>query len=85
MYFKFFPLLYHENYVNSIEKYNFIYFNENDDEINIIEVKATTSNKYLSLEGGYKSTKNNNCSKYSIFYKDERGIYHLKEDLKNYE
>mgnify|MGYP000366464261 CR=1 FL=1 len=60
-------------------------YNEIDSEINIIEVKATTSNKYLSLEGGYKSTKNNNCSKYSIFYKDERGIYHLKEDLKNFD
>ena len=60
-------------------------YNEIDSEINIIEVKATTSNKYLSLEGGYRSTKNNNCSKYSIFYKDERGIYHLKEDLKNFD
>lgn len=60
-------------------------YNEIDSEINIIEVKATTSNKYLSLEGGYKSTKNNNCSKYSIFYKDERGIYHLKEDLENFD
>ena len=60
-------------------------YNELDNEINIIEVKATTSNKYLSLEGGYRSTKNNKCSKYSIFYKDKRGIYHLKEDLENFD
>lgn len=60
-------------------------YNELDSEINIIEVKATTSSKYISLEGGYRSTKNNKCSKYSIFYKDERGIYHLKEDLEKFD
>jgi len=56
-------------------------YNETSDEINIIEVKATTSNKYLSLEGGYRSTKKEHHDKFSIFYKDNRGIYHLKEEL----
>lgn len=56
-------------------------YNELDDEINIVEVKATTSNKYLSLAAGYKSTKNETHDKFSIFYKDNRGIFHLKEDL----
>lgn len=56
-------------------------YNELDDEINIIEVKATTSNKYLSLEAGYRSTTKEKHDKFSIFYKDNRGIFHLKEDL----
>ena len=59
-------------------------YNENDENINIIEVKATTSNKYLSLECGYRSTKNDHHEKYSIFYRDDRGIYHLKEELNNW-
>ncbi len=56
-------------------------YNEVDDAINIIEVKATTSNKYLSLECGYRSTKEEQHEKYPIFLKDNRGIYHLKEEL----
>ena len=56
-------------------------YNELEDTINIIEVKATTSNKYLSLEAGYRSTKKEHHDKYSIFYKDKRGIFHLKEDM----
>ena len=59
-------------------------YNELDDEINIIEVKATTSNKYLSLEAGYRSTSKEKHDKFSIFYKDEKGIFHLKEDLKSW-
>ncbi len=60
-------------------------YNENDDNINIIEVKATTSNKYLEgLSTGYKSTKDKKCEKYPIFYKDSRGIYRLKEELKDW-
>ncbi len=59
-------------------------YNETDNEINIVEVKATTSNKYLSLEAGYRSTKNEKHEKYSIYYTDEKGIYHLKEDLKGW-
>ncbi len=54
-------------------------YNENG-EINIIEVKATTSNGYLGkLEGGYRGKE-----KYSMFYKDNRGIFHLKEELNGY-
>lgn len=49
-------------------------FNENEDEINIIEVKATTSNKYLSLEGGYPK-----CDKFPIFLK-KGNIYYLKDE-----
>lgn len=43
-------------------------YNEND-EVNIIEVKATTSKKYLELNAGDE-----------MFYKDDMGIYHLKEE-----
>ena len=46
-------------------------YNENKDGINIIEVKATTTKKYLNL--GSKEQ--------SIFLKDEKGIYRLIEDL----
>ena len=46
-------------------------YNENNDGINIIEVKATTTKKYLNL--GSKEQ--------SIFLKDEKGIYRLIEDL----
>ncbi len=46
-------------------------YNENDNGFNIIEVKATTTKKYLDL-----GTKEN-----SIFKKDEKGIYRLLEDL----
>ena len=46
-------------------------YNENEDGINIIEAKATTTKKYLDL--GNKD--------YSIFMKDEKGIYKLLEDL----
>ena len=46
-------------------------YNENDDGINIIEVKATTTKKYLAL-----GNKDN-----SIFMKDKDGIYKLLEDL----
>ena len=46
-------------------------YNENDDGINIIEVKATTTKKYLSL----------GSKEYSIFKKGDDGIYYLLEDL----
>lgn len=42
--------------------------------INIIEAKATTTNKFLSLS--YTENK----IKFQIFYKDERGILHLEEE-----
>lgn len=57
-------------------------YNENEDEINIIEVKATTTKKFLSL-----GNKDN-----SIFVKNDKGIYTLLENniedymsLKTYE
>lgn len=46
-------------------------YNENDDGINIIEVKATTMKKYLAL----------GSKEYSIFKKGDDGIYYLLEDL----
>lgn len=42
--------------------------------INIIEAKATTTNKFLSL------TYTEDKMKFNIFYKDERGILHLEEE-----
>ncbi len=49
-------------------------FNKDESQVNIIEVKATTSNKYMSM--GYKVQ----GELISIFYKDERGIIKLKEE-----
>lgn len=46
-------------------------YNESDKEINIIEVKATTTKKYLNL----------GSKEHSIFQKGENGIYYLLEDL----
>ena len=46
-------------------------YNENEDGINVIEVKATTNKKYLDL-----GSKEN-----SIFKKGDDGIYYLLEDL----
>ena len=45
-------------------------YNETDSAFNIIEVKATTSKKYIDL--GFKGN--------SIFMKDEKGIYRLLEE-----
>lgn len=53
-------------------------YNENEEEINIIEVKATTATKYLKLESGYPKKE-----KYSIFHK-VNNIYYLKGELENY-
>lgn len=46
-------------------------YNENEDGINIIEVKATTTKKYLDL----------GSKEHSIFKKGKDGIYYLLEDL----
>ena len=46
-------------------------YNENEDNINIIEVKATTMKKYLEL----------GSKEHSIFKKGVDGIYYLLEDL----
>lgn len=60
-------------------------YNEVDNAINIIEVKATTSSKYLDgLLAGHRSTKDKKFDKYPIFYQDNKGIYHLKEELKSW-
>ncbi len=55
-------------------------FNESD-STNIIEVKATTSNKFLEdLKAGNKVDE-----KFSIFVKDNKGIFHLKDEIKGYD
>ena len=51
--------------------YTDIYNEVNDDDINIIEVKATSTKKFISI--GTKEQ--------SIFMKNEKGIYCLLEDL----
>lgn len=53
-------------------------YNEQKDVINIIEVKATTSKKYVNLKGGYPKEE-----KYSIFQK-ENNIHKLKGEIKDY-
>ncbi len=46
-------------------------YNETKDGFNIIEVKATTTKKYITL----------GTKEHSIFKKDQKGIYRLLEDL----
>lgn len=53
-------------------------YNESAGQINIIEVKSTTSKKYTSLCGGYPKNE-----KHSIF-KEINDIYYLKEYIKDY-
>ena len=55
-------------------------YNEIDDKFNIIEVKATTTNKYLSIGSTVKDDFGNKKVN-SIFTKGEDGIYYLLEDL----
>ena len=56
-------------------------YNENKNKENIIEVKATTINKYEHLESGYPKK-----DKYSIFNFDENtNCYYLKDELPNYD
>ena len=73
---KSFSFKHHEfNYICYVDIYN-----EYQDKINIIEVKATTSKKYLNLESGYKGK-----PKYSIFKFDpETNCYKLKDEIKDY-
>lgn len=60
-------------------------YNEANDTINIIEVKATTSKKYIDgLATGYRSTSKEKHDKFPVFYKDNNGIFHLKEELKEW-
>lgn len=56
-------------------------YNEVKEGINIIEVKATTSNKFLNLESGH-----NKKGKYSIFSFDAaKNCYYLKDEIKGYD
>ena len=54
-------------------------YNESKDEINIVEVKATTSKKYLDLTGGYRGK-----DKYTIFSNVD-GVYKLKDEVVGYD
>ena len=54
-------------------------YNESKEEINIIEVKATTSKKYLDLTGGYRGK-----DKYTIFSNVD-GVYKLKDEVVGYD
>ena len=54
-------------------------YNESKEEINIVEVKATTSKKYLDLTGGYRGK-----DKYTIFSNVD-GVYKLKDGLAGYD
>ena len=54
-------------------------YNECNDKINIIEVKATTSKKYVELLGNYPKGE-----KFSIFEKINN-IHYLKEELEDYD
>ena len=58
-------------------------FNNRQDGFDIIEVKATTTNKFLKLG---KTTRNQFKETHvqSIFIKDTDGIYRLREEIKNY-
>ena len=55
-------------------------YNENEAGINIIEVKATTSNKYVSLQAGHRK-----MDKFSIFNFDKNtNTFFLKDEINNY-
>lgn len=49
-------------------------YNRQDSQVNIIEAKATTTNKFMSLK--YKD----DGVEFFLFYKDENGILHLEEE-----
>lgn len=55
-------------------------YNETEDAFNIIEVKATTSKKYLDI-GSTTKDEFGNKKVNSIFQKGDDGIYYLLEDL----
>lgn len=54
-------------------------FNEDNENVRLIEVKATTSRKYLNLGPSIKRLR------HSIFYFDEFGILKLKEEIPFFE
>ncbi len=93
------PIYYGENTINQ-KSFSFLYqnipllcyvdiYNENKKEINIVEVKATTTKKYLEFSSGYpKKWKHSIFKKKGniYFFKDELGIDIEKEmPIKNYE
>ena len=55
-------------------------YNEVNNDINIIEVKATTSNKYVNLKANHKKGEKN-----SIFHFDKnKNCYYLKDEIDGY-
>ena len=55
-------------------------YNEVDNDINIIEVKATTSSKYVKLQSNHKKGE-----KFSIFHFDKsKNCYYLKDEIDGY-
>ncbi|MDD3048677.1 MAG: DUF2779 domain-containing protein [Bacilli bacterium] len=58
-------------------------YNENKKAFDIIEVKATTSSKFLKLGPSSKDDFGNTTTN-SIFIKKEDGIYYLKDEIENY-
>ncbi len=55
-------------------------YNEVNENINIIEVKATTSSKYVKLQSNHKKSE-----KFSIFYFDKnKNCYFLKDEIEGY-
>lgn len=55
-------------------------YNESGNDINIIEVKATTNKKYEELKSGYERQ-----DKYSIFFFDaKKNCYYLKDEINGY-
>lgn len=68
--------------INSIRYLCYVdIYNEVDDHFNIIEAKATTTNKYLGIGKTIKDEYGNKQVN-SIFMKGSDGIYYLLEDLK---
>ena len=62
-------------YICYVDIYNEVY-----NDINIIEVKATTSNKYVNLKANHKKGE-----KYSIFHFDKnKNCYYLKDEIDGY-
>ncbi len=53
-------------------------YNENEEKVNIVEVKATTSKKYMDLKAGHKK-----CDKFSIWERIDN-VNYLKGELSGY-
>jgi hypothetical protein len=57
-------------------------YNERKDGFDIVEVKATTTKKFLQIGKGYTDS-NGDKQVASIFIKDKDGIYRLREEIEN--